>query len=114
MKVIGVKVDDRHLHHLHFADNIVLITSSINQAERMLAEFDEVGRKNGFELNLDKTMFTRNRWVSDASFMLNGTNVSECPSYVYLGRRTNMMNDPSFGLGRRKRAALGHARASRM
>ncbi|KAK6756056.1 hypothetical protein RB195_014444 [Necator americanus] len=38
---VGVKVDGRHLQHLRFADDIVLITSSINQAEQMLAEFDE-------------------------------------------------------------------------
>ncbi|KAK6754712.1 hypothetical protein RB195_013601 [Necator americanus] len=35
---VGVKVDGRQLHHLHFADDIVLITPSINQAERMLTE----------------------------------------------------------------------------
>ncbi|KAK6759202.1 hypothetical protein RB195_021055 [Necator americanus] len=36
-----VKVDGRQLHHLRFADGIVLITSSISQAERMLTEFEE-------------------------------------------------------------------------
>ncbi|KAK6736270.1 hypothetical protein RB195_019132 [Necator americanus] len=34
---MGVKIDGRHLHHLRFADDIVLITASISQAERMLA-----------------------------------------------------------------------------
>ncbi|KAK6756118.1 hypothetical protein RB195_014478 [Necator americanus] len=38
---MGAKVDGRHLHHLRFADDIVLITTSINQEERRLAEFDE-------------------------------------------------------------------------
>ncbi|KAK6736225.1 hypothetical protein RB195_019105 [Necator americanus] len=38
---MGVKIDGRQLHHLRFADNIVLITPSISQAERMLTEFDE-------------------------------------------------------------------------
>uniref|UniRef100_A0A7I4YKB3 Reverse transcriptase domain-containing protein n=1 Tax=Haemonchus contortus TaxID=6289 RepID=A0A7I4YKB3_HAECO len=37
---LGVKVDGRFLHHLRFADDIVLITPNIEQAERMLAEFD--------------------------------------------------------------------------
>ncbi|VDP42005.1 unnamed protein product [Heligmosomoides polygyrus] len=39
---IGVKADGRKLHHLCFADDIVLITPSISQAERMLADFDRV------------------------------------------------------------------------
>ncbi|KAK6764118.1 hypothetical protein RB195_024442 [Necator americanus] len=57
---MGVKVDGRHLHHLRFADDIVLTTSSINQAERVLAEFYETSKKIGLQLNLDKTVFVRN------------------------------------------------------
>ncbi|KAK6765356.1 hypothetical protein RB195_025324 [Necator americanus] len=37
---MGVKIDGRQLHHLRFDDDIVLITPSISQAERMLTEFD--------------------------------------------------------------------------
>ncbi|KAK6734840.1 hypothetical protein RB195_018183 [Necator americanus] len=102
---MGVKVDGRQLHHLRFADDIVLITPSISQAERMLTEFDET--YIGLQLNLQKTMFMRNGWVSDAPFSLNGTNISECTSYVYLGRELNMMNDLTTELGRRRRAAWG-------
>ncbi|KAK6754110.1 hypothetical protein RB195_013237 [Necator americanus] len=89
---MGVKVDGRQLHHLRFADDIVLVTPSISQAERMLTEFDETCGCIGLQLNLQKTMFMRNGWVS-APFTLNGTNISECTSYVYLGRELNMMND---------------------
>ncbi|KAK6743189.1 hypothetical protein RB195_010446 [Necator americanus] len=59
---------------------------------------------HGLQLNLQKTMFMRNGWVSDAPFKLNGTNISECTSYVYLGRELNMMNDLTPELGRRRRA----------
>ncbi|KAK6762925.1 hypothetical protein RB195_023581 [Necator americanus] len=52
-------------------------------------------------------MFERNGWVSDAPrSTLNGTNISECSSYVYLGRELKMMNDLTPELGRR-RAAWG-------
>ncbi|KAK6758449.1 hypothetical protein RB195_015957 [Necator americanus] len=104
---MGVKVDGRQLHHLRFADDVVLITPSISQAERMLTEFDETCGCIGLQLNLQKTMFMRNGWVSDAPFTLNGTNISECTSYVYLGRELNMMNDLTPELGRRRRAAWG-------
>ncbi|KAK6756800.1 hypothetical protein RB195_014928 [Necator americanus] len=79
---IGVKVDGRRLLHLRFVDDIVLITPSISQAERMLTEFNETCGCIGLQLNLQKTMFT-----------LNGTNISECTSCVYLGRELNMMSD---------------------
>ena len=104
---MGVKVDGRQLHHLRFADDIVLITPSITQAEQMLAQFDEVCGKIGLRLNLTKTMFMRNGRVPDAPFMLNGTNITECSSYTYLGRELNMMNDLAPELSRRKRAAWG-------
>ncbi|WKY15467.1 hypothetical protein Q1695_000727 [Nippostrongylus brasiliensis] len=52
-------------------------------------------------------MFMRNGYASDAPFSLNGTNISECSSYVYLGREVNMINDLSPELSRRKRAAWG-------
>ncbi|KAK6734935.1 hypothetical protein RB195_018248 [Necator americanus] len=60
--VMGVKVDGRQLHHLRFADEIVLITPSINQAERMLIEFDETCGCIGLQLNLQTTMFMGNGW----------------------------------------------------
>nr|CDJ81260.1 RNA-directed DNA polymerase (reverse transcriptase) domain containing protein [Haemonchus contortus] len=104
---MGVKVDGRYLHHLRFADDIVLIIPNIEQAEQMLAEFDNACGKIGLRLNLTKTMFTRNGLVPDAPFMLNGTNISQCSSYVYLGREVNMMNDLAPELSRRKRAAWG-------
>ncbi|XGW32200.1 hypothetical protein V3C99_010408 [Haemonchus contortus] len=104
---LGVKVDGRYLHHLRFADDIVLITPNIEQAERMLAQFDNACGKIGLRLNLTKTMFMKNGLVPDAPFTLNGKNISECSSYVYLDREVNMMNDLAPELCRRKRAAWG-------
>ncbi|KAK6764023.1 hypothetical protein RB195_024380 [Necator americanus] len=95
----------RQLNYLRTADDIVQITSSISQAERMLTEFDETFGCIG--LHLQKTIFIRNGWVSDAPYTLNGTNISKCTSYVYLGRELNMMNDLNPELGRRRRAAWG-------
>ncbi|KAK6761465.1 hypothetical protein RB195_022510 [Necator americanus] len=71
----------------------------------MLAEFDETCKKIGLQLNRDKTMFMGSAWVSDAPFTLNGMNISDCSSYVYLGQEMNMMNDLTSELVKRKRAA---------
>ncbi|VDP08772.1 unnamed protein product [Heligmosomoides polygyrus] len=51
---MGVKVDGRQLHHLRFADDIVLITPSISQAERMLADFDRVCGNVELQMNLKR------------------------------------------------------------
>uniref|UniRef100_A0A0K0D623 Reverse transcriptase domain-containing protein n=1 Tax=Angiostrongylus cantonensis TaxID=6313 RepID=A0A0K0D623_ANGCA len=72
----------------------------------MLADFDKACGQLGLRVNLKKTMFMKSGLVS-APFTLNGTNISECSSYVYLGREINMMNDLAPELSRRKRAAWG-------
>ncbi|VDM60659.1 unnamed protein product [Angiostrongylus costaricensis] len=46
---MGVKIVGRQLHHLRFADDIVLIRPNIRQAERMLADFDKACGKLVFE-----------------------------------------------------------------
>ncbi|KAK6736847.1 hypothetical protein RB195_019502 [Necator americanus] len=103
---MGVKVDGRQLHHLRFADD-VLITPSISQAVRVLTEFYDTCGCIGLHLNQQKTIFMRNGWVPDAPITLNEMNISECTSYLYLGRELNMMNDLTSDLGRRRRATWG-------
>ncbi|VDP06714.1 unnamed protein product [Heligmosomoides polygyrus] len=98
---------DWKLHHLLFAGDIVLITPGNSQVERILADSDLVCGNVGLQLNLTKTMFMRSGQVSDASFSLNRTNISECSGYVYLGREVNMANDLAPERSRRKRAAWG-------
>ncbi|KAE9412372.1 hypothetical protein Angca_010148, partial [Angiostrongylus cantonensis] len=90
---------------LRFADDIDLIAPSINPAERMHTNFDKACGKIDLRLHLTKTMVMKNALDSFAPFTLNGTNISECSSYVYLGRKINMMNDLAPELSRRKRAA---------
>uniref|UniRef100_A0A0K0DLM1 Reverse transcriptase domain-containing protein n=1 Tax=Angiostrongylus cantonensis TaxID=6313 RepID=A0A0K0DLM1_ANGCA len=48
-----VKIDRRQIHHLRFADDIVLITPDISQVERMLADFDKACGKIGFVCPID-------------------------------------------------------------
>ena len=81
------------IHHIRFADDIVLIIQNIEQAERILADFDRACRKVGLQLNLMKTMFTKNALVLNAPFLLNETNITECSSYKYLDREINMTDD---------------------
>ncbi|VDM62383.1 unnamed protein product [Angiostrongylus costaricensis] len=100
-----VKVDDRQLHHLRLADDIVLITPNISQAERMLDNFAKDCGKVGLQINLTKAMFVKNGLVSHVPFTVSGTYISECSSYICLGQEINMMNDLAPEFSRRKRAA---------
>uniref|UniRef100_A0A0K0CVI5 Reverse transcriptase domain-containing protein n=1 Tax=Angiostrongylus cantonensis TaxID=6313 RepID=A0A0K0CVI5_ANGCA len=68
---MGVKIDGRQLHHLRFADDVVLITPGVSQSKRMLADFYKACGKIGLRLNLKKTMFLRNGLASFAPFTLS-------------------------------------------
>ena len=108
---MGVKIDGQQLHHLCFADNIVLIMPNISQVAQILANFDRECGKAGLQLNLNMTIVMKNELIPDALFALNRTNISECSSYVYLGRELNMRNDLAPELRRRKRAHGTHSKA---
>uniref|UniRef100_A0A0K0DM67 Reverse transcriptase domain-containing protein n=1 Tax=Angiostrongylus cantonensis TaxID=6313 RepID=A0A0K0DM67_ANGCA len=48
------KIDGQKLPHFGYAEDIVLITSNISKAERMLADFDKAYGKIGLRRNLTK------------------------------------------------------------
>ena len=101
----GIRVDGRFLSNLRFADDIVLFSSSITEAETMLKELNEVGKKIGLRINRKKTQFMKNALCEDAEMELEGTPITETSSYVYLGHSMNMENDLREELNRRRRAA---------
>ncbi|KAK6751184.1 hypothetical protein RB195_002886 [Necator americanus] len=101
----GLRVDGRFLSNLRFADNIVLFSSSTNEAETMLNELNEAGKRIGLRINRKKTQFMKNAYCEDGGVQLEGSQIVETPSYVYLGRSMNMENDLKEELNRKMRAA---------
>ncbi|KAK6749833.1 hypothetical protein RB195_002068 [Necator americanus] len=101
----GIRVDGRFLSNLRFADDIVLFSSSTNKAETMLNELNEAGKRIGLRINRKKTQFMKNAYCEDGGVQLEGSQIVETPSYVYLGRSMNMENDLKEELNRRMRAA---------
>ncbi|KAK6765464.1 hypothetical protein RB195_025399 [Necator americanus] len=109
----GIRVDGRFLSNLRFADDIVLFSSSTNEAETMLNELNKAGKRIGLRINRKKTQFMKNAHCEDGGVQLEGSLIVETPSYVYLGRSMNMENDLKEVLNRRMRAALAALAAVR-
>ncbi|XGW22625.1 hypothetical protein V3C99_005108 [Haemonchus contortus] len=105
--------DGRSLHHLRSAHDIVLVTPIIEQAERMLAELDSPCGKNGSHLSMTEVMFMKSEVVTVTPFTLTGMNISECFSYVYIGREVNVVNDLAAELSRKNAPSREHSRISR-
>ncbi|KAK6734511.1 hypothetical protein RB195_017976 [Necator americanus] len=101
----GIRVDGRFLSNLRFADDIVAFSSSTNEAETMPNELNEVGKRIGLRINRKKTQFMKNAHCEDGGVQLEGFQIVETPSYVYLGRSLNMKNDLNEELNKRMRAA---------
>ncbi|KAK6744956.1 hypothetical protein RB195_011582 [Necator americanus] len=71
----------------------------------MLNELNEAGKRIGLRINRKKTQFMNNAYCEDGGVQLEGSQIVESPSYVYLGRSMNMENDLKEELNRRMRAA---------
>ncbi|KAK6757667.1 hypothetical protein RB195_015465 [Necator americanus] len=100
-----IRVDRRFLSNLRFADDIVLFSSSTNEAETVLHELDEAEKRIGLRIKKKKTQFMKNAYCEDGGVQLEGSQIVETSSYVYLGRSMNMENDLKEELNRRMRAA---------
>uniref|UniRef100_W6NGJ2 RNA-directed DNA polymerase (Reverse) n=1 Tax=Haemonchus contortus TaxID=6289 RepID=W6NGJ2_HAECO len=102
---MGVEV---YSQYLRFADEIVLFTPNIHPAGGTNAgRIRQRLRKDRITTEPNEEKFMKNGLVPDAPFTLNGRNISEYSSYVYLGREVIKINDLAPELRRRKRVAWG-------
>ncbi|KAK6730293.1 hypothetical protein RB195_007012 [Necator americanus] len=70
---IGVRIDGRFLSNLRFADDIVLFSSSTNEAETMLTELNETEKRIVLRMNRKKTQFMKNAYCEDGGVQLKGS-----------------------------------------
>ncbi|EYB87388.1 hypothetical protein Y032_0264g634 [Ancylostoma ceylanicum] len=57
---VRLRVNGQRYNPLRFVDDIILVTPSISEAERMLTDVDDVCAEIGLQLILTKTVFMRN------------------------------------------------------
>lgn len=69
---MGINIDGEKLNHLCFADDIVLIADSMQEAQHMLQTLHEAAGKVGLKINLSKTQFMTNLVLSDTIKIDNG------------------------------------------
>ncbi len=98
----GIRIDGRFLSNLRFADDIVLFSSNTTEAEAMLKELNEAGKKFGLRINRKKTQFMKNAYSERGGIQLDGSPITQTPSHVYLRRSMNMENDLEEELNRRQ------------
>ncbi|KAK6749330.1 hypothetical protein RB195_001750 [Necator americanus] len=88
-----MRVDGRFLSNLRFADDIVLFSSSTNEAERRLNELNEAAKRIGLRIKRKKTQFMKNAYCEDGGVQL------ECSTN--LGNFVIRIPRAFYGLGKR-------------
>ena len=66
----GMMNDGERLNHLRFADDIVLITSNLNEAEAVLVDLNSKIKPSGPKMNLSKTKIMSNQYVQPKTVTL--------------------------------------------
>jgi len=85
-------VNGEKLNHLRFADDIVLISDQLDEANEVVLELSAASQKVGLKINVAKTQFMTNL-VPSCNLMLEGIENQYVTSYKYLGHEIRMGRD---------------------
>ncbi|KAK6743168.1 hypothetical protein RB195_010436 [Necator americanus] len=70
----------------------------------MLNELNETGKRIGLRISRKNTLLMTNAYCEDGGIQLEGSQIVETSSYVYLGCSMSLENDLKEELNRRMRA----------
>ena len=102
----GINIDGEHLHHLKFADDIVLISTNTKEAEIMLNDLHSESRKYGLKINRTKTKLMINDNISPTPIKLEDSEIELTTEYIYLGQKISLQ-EPNQASEIKRRAQLG-------
>ena len=98
----------RQLEDLDYADDIVLICSTWAQAQMKLERLGKNSEGTGLKINIDKTKVLRLNARRQDPIKINGTDVEDTYSFVYLGAIVNNLGGTEQDIRRR----IGKARSA--
>ncbi|EYB83168.1 hypothetical protein Y032_0341g3004 [Ancylostoma ceylanicum] len=100
----GVKIDGERLHHLRFADDIVLIAHDACTATKMLKELNESSESVGLRINRAKTKAMLVN-CAEEEIMLESDKIEIVDNYIYLGQQITNDHTIEKEIRRRRCAA---------
>lgn len=99
---LGINIIGEKLSHLRFADDLILITNDLKEAQEMMSELNLASREVGLKINIGKTKFTTNL-VASENLTVNNLNIEQVYSYKYLGHEIRLGRDnQTCEIGRRR------------
>lgn len=84
---IGQNVDDVHLNHLRFADNIILVSAYIEEPKKMQ---DLKGMKRELKMNHHKTKIMSN---TQNDITIDNASLQNTSQHIYLGHTIKIVKE---------------------
>lgn len=86
----GLNIDGRYLSHLRFADDVVLISSSVKELETMLTQLQQASLRIGLKINTNKTKIMT---MEETKVTIDNHDFETVDEYTYLGHRIKLGKD---------------------
>ena len=104
----GINVNGEYISHLRFADDVVIMATSLEDLNAMLNSLNSASRRVGLGMNLDKTKVMFNEYVIPSPVTVEGVVVEVVSHYTYLGQMVQLGKN-NFTKEVDKRIQLGWA-----
>ena len=94
----GIKIVERTITNLRYADNITLMEESKEELKSILMNVREEGEKAGLKLNIRKMKIVASSPIT--SWQTDGENVETVSDFIFLGPKVNVDGDCSHKIKR--------------
>lgn len=86
----GIKINGSKLHHLRFADDLILFAENSTTLQSMLLQLTSESKKAGLLINIDKTKVMTN--MPTLEIKVNEDQIEYVDEYIYLGQVISVKN----------------------
>ncbi len=82
----GFKIDGEYLNNLRFADDIVLLSNSGEDLDKMVSDLHGESLKVGLKMNMKKTKIMYNKHLTGRQIMIGNKALELVKEYTYIGQ----------------------------
>ena len=97
----GINIDGNYLHHLRFADDIVIFATTAEKLQIMLEELNVEGKPVGMKMNMEKMKVIFNSECIRRDIEVENTKLETVTEYIYLGQKITADRDMDREIDRR-------------
>ena len=85
----GVSINGDKLSNLRLADDVSIIAQDLEELKLGLIELSVASMQHDLKINMAKTKVLRNKHVTQRPIIVEGSEIEEVQSYIYLGQRVS-------------------------